>query len=75
MVEHHQPSKLAGAEGGSICEFWKRETDVFQTLILTYVTIPSHKRVAELGDSPCVFKEYSVREVTIRRFIPARMRD
>ncbi|TFL01912.1 hypothetical protein BDV98DRAFT_44343 [Pterulicium gracile] len=46
-----------------------------QTLILTYVTIPSHKRVAELGDSPCVFKEYSVREVTIRRFIPARMRD
>jgi len=26
-------------------------------------------------DSPEVFMEYTVREVTVKRFIPARMRD
>ncbi|KAJ7257918.1 hypothetical protein B0H12DRAFT_1110610 [Mycena haematopus] len=51
-------------------------TQVFKTLILAYVTIPARSRVsADVLDSPACLQYYSVREVTVRRFIPARMRD
>ncbi|KAA1468778.1 hypothetical protein DENSPDRAFT_794957 [Dentipellis sp. KUC8613] len=51
-------------------------SQVQKTLILSYVTIPARSRVsAELLGSPACFAHYSVREVTVRRFIPARMRD
>lgn len=85
MVQHHQPRKLASQEGNGRC----RESSlapaidwvtivVLQTLVLTYVTIPSARRMANASvslDSPEILKEYSVRDVVIRRFIPARMRD
>ncbi|KAF7370840.1 tRNA-splicing endonuclease subunit Sen2 [Mycena sanguinolenta] len=51
-------------------------TQVFKTLILAYVTIPARSRVSlDVLDSPACLQYYSVREVTVRRFIPARMRD
>jgi len=53
-------------------------SQVKKTLILTYVTIPSLKRMADTPisfDSPECISHYSVREVVVRRFIPARMRD
>ncbi|KAF8196710.1 hypothetical protein K438DRAFT_1825444 [Mycena galopus ATCC 62051] len=51
-------------------------TQVFKTLILAYVTIPARSRVsADVLTSPACLQYYSVREVTVRRFIPARMRD
>ena len=47
-----------------------------QTLILTYVTIPARSRVStELLHSPACLAHYRVRDVVLRRFIPARMRD
>lgn len=47
-----------------------------QTLILTYVTIPAQSRIsADLLSSPACLAHYSVRDVVLRRFIPARMRD
>ncbi|KAI0825894.1 hypothetical protein BC629DRAFT_1451400 [Irpex lacteus] len=49
---------------------------VQKTLILTYVTIPARSRVdTALLDSPACLAHYSVRDVVLRRFIPARMRD
>jgi len=51
-------------------------SQVQKTLILTYVTIPSTKRVPrDVLLSPACLAQYSVREVVLRRFIPARMRD
>ncbi|KAJ7623450.1 hypothetical protein FB45DRAFT_752187 [Roridomyces roridus] len=51
-------------------------TQVFKTLILAYVTIPARSRVSlEVLNSPACLQYYSIREVTVRRFIPARMRD
>ncbi|KAF8517982.1 tRNA-intron endonuclease [Hysterangium stoloniferum] len=51
-------------------------TQVQKTLILAYVTIPSSKRVSPtLLSSPACLAHYSVREVILRRFVPARMRD
>ncbi|KAF5338645.1 hypothetical protein D9611_012806 [Ephemerocybe angulata] len=51
-------------------------SQVQKTLVLVYVTIPSRKRVsASVLESPACFTQYSVREVILRRFIPARMRD
>ncbi|CAK5273872.1 unnamed protein product [Mycena citricolor] len=51
-------------------------TQVFKTLILAYVTIPARSRVSpESLNSPACLQYYSVREVIVRRFIPARMRD
>ncbi|KZT63647.1 hypothetical protein DAEQUDRAFT_719156 [Daedalea quercina L-15889] len=51
-------------------------SQVQKTLILTYVTIPARSRVSqELLSSPACLAHYSVREVVLRRFIPARMRD
>jgi tRNA-splicing endonuclease subunit Sen2 len=49
---------------------------LLQTLILTYVTIPARSRVStQLLESPACLAHYSVREVVLRRFVPARMRD
>ncbi|KAM6496865.1 hypothetical protein JOM56_007338 [Amanita muscaria] len=51
-------------------------SQVQKTLILSYVTIPARSRVpAKLLESPACLSHYSVREVVLRRFIPARMRD
>ncbi|TFK25589.1 hypothetical protein FA15DRAFT_668286 [Coprinopsis marcescibilis] len=51
-------------------------SQVQKTLVLVYVTIPSKSRVStSILDSPACFKHYSIREVVLRRFIPARMRD
>lgn len=51
-------------------------TSFLQTLILAYVTIPARSRISPaLLSSPACFAHYSVREVVVRRFIPARMRD
>ncbi|KZV85519.1 hypothetical protein EXIGLDRAFT_726027 [Exidia glandulosa HHB12029] len=51
-------------------------SQVQKTLILTYVTIPSSRRVNLAAlDSPGCLAEFSVREVVLRRWVPARMRD
>ncbi|KAF9258886.1 hypothetical protein L218DRAFT_934213 [Marasmius fiardii PR-910] len=51
-------------------------SQVMKTLILSYVTIPARSRVSsDILSSPACFSKYSVREVVVRRFIPARMRD
>ncbi|KAF8492499.1 hypothetical protein JB92DRAFT_3002755 [Gautieria morchelliformis] len=51
-------------------------TQVQKTLILAYVTIPSSRRVdITLLSSPACLAHFSVREVVLRRFVPARMRD
>ncbi|KAF8159788.1 hypothetical protein B0H34DRAFT_748609 [Crassisporium funariophilum] len=51
-------------------------SQVQKTLILVYVTIPAKSRLSlNVLKSPACFAHYSVREVVLRRFIPARMRD
>ncbi|KZP26624.1 hypothetical protein FIBSPDRAFT_819308 [Athelia psychrophila] len=51
-------------------------SQVQKTLILAYVTIPARSRISPNSlSSPGCLAHYSVREVVIRRFIPARMRD
>ncbi|KAI0372729.1 hypothetical protein BV20DRAFT_990982 [Pilatotrama ljubarskyi] len=51
-------------------------SQVQKTLILTYVTIPAQSRLsADVLSSPACLAHYSVRDVVLRRFIPARMRD
>ncbi|KAF9522679.1 hypothetical protein CPB83DRAFT_878230 [Crepidotus variabilis] len=51
-------------------------SQVQKTLILVYVTIPSESRLStEILNTPACLAHYSVREVVLRRFIPARMRD
>ncbi|KIK49263.1 hypothetical protein CY34DRAFT_797219 [Suillus luteus UH-Slu-Lm8-n1] len=51
-------------------------SQVQKTLILSYITIPAESRVSPtILSSPACFAHYSVREVVLRRFIPARMRD
>ncbi|KAI5121497.1 hypothetical protein M0805_006534 [Coniferiporia weirii] len=51
-------------------------TQVQKTLILTYVTVPAMSRLPpDTLSSPACLAHYSVREVVVRRFVPARMRD
>ncbi|KAK7687950.1 hypothetical protein QCA50_009169 [Cerrena zonata] len=51
-------------------------SQVQKTLVLAYVTIPSQSRISpSLLSSPACLPHYSVREVVLRRFVPARMRD
>lgn len=51
-------------------------SQVQKTLVLVYVTIPARSRLSlDVLDSPASLQHYTVREVTLRRFIPARMRD
>jgi tRNA-splicing endonuclease subunit Sen2 len=49
---------------------------MYKTLILSHVTIPALSRlsVADLS-SPACFQRYVIREIIVRRFVPARMRD
>ncbi|KAI0033658.1 hypothetical protein K488DRAFT_21651, partial [Vararia minispora EC-137] len=75
------PFDLAGAEPSSwvwLSTLNRVNSQVMKTLVLAYVTIPSAERLAagraSIG-SPGAIGMYSVREVTVRRFIPARMRD
>ncbi|KAH9989811.1 hypothetical protein BJV77DRAFT_1015309 [Russula vinacea] len=51
-------------------------SQVQKTLVLSYVTIPAVSRLSA-GElfSPACFKRYTVREIILRRFVPARMRD
>ncbi|KAG7443651.1 uncharacterized protein BT62DRAFT_934886 [Guyanagaster necrorhizus] len=54
----------------------RANTQVQKTLMLAYVTIPARSRLSsDVLKSPACFSHYSVREVVVRRFIPARMRD
>ncbi|KAF4610523.1 hypothetical protein D9613_006748 [Agrocybe pediades] len=51
-------------------------SQVQKTLILVYVTIPAKSRVSkQVLLTPGCLAHYSIREVVLRRFIPARMRD
>ncbi|KAF8705170.1 putativetRNA-splicing endonuclease subunit Sen2, partial [Rhizoctonia solani] len=51
-------------------------TQVKKTLILAYVTIPPVETTSpDILRGPECFQLYSIREVVIRRFVPARMRD
>ncbi|GBE86491.1 Probable tRNA-splicing endonuclease subunit [Sparassis crispa] len=51
-------------------------SQVQKTLILAYVTIPAQSKCSsDLLASPACLAQYTVREVVVRRFIPARMRD
>ncbi|EJU03466.1 hypothetical protein DACRYDRAFT_114863 [Dacryopinax primogenitus] len=51
-------------------------TQVKKTVILAYVTIPAMTRTnGRTLDGPGCLGMFSVREVVIRRFVPARMRD
>lgn len=51
-------------------------SQVQKTLILSYVTIPALSRLApHMLQSPAYLTQYSIREIAVRRFIPARMRD
>ncbi|KAG9104297.1 tRNA splicing endonuclease subunit sen2 [Ceratobasidium sp. 370] len=51
-------------------------TQVKKTLILVYVTIPPVKTTPpKVLSTPECLQLYSVREVIVRRFVPARMRD
>ncbi|KZV67020.1 hypothetical protein PENSPDRAFT_636237 [Peniophora sp. CONT] len=69
-----------GGDGGEACGWqWlatvnRVNAQVMKTLILVYVTVPSRERLAGLH-GPERLQCYSVREVTVRRFIPARMRE
>ena len=49
---------------------------LLQTLILVYITIPGRSRFSlNVLQSPTCLTHYTVKEVILRRFIPARMRD
>ncbi|KAL1746820.1 hypothetical protein HDZ31DRAFT_33382 [Schizophyllum fasciatum] len=49
---------------------------VMKTLVLVYVTVPARCRIPpDALRSPACLAHYSVREIVVRRFIPARMRD
>jgi tRNA-splicing endonuclease subunit Sen2 len=49
---------------------------LLQTLILVYITIPARSRLSlNVLQSPACLTHYTVKEVIVRRFIPARMRD
>ncbi|MBW0523946.1 hypothetical protein O181_063661 [Austropuccinia psidii MF-1] len=47
---------------------------VKKTLILVQVIVPRQTEIGDL-DSPAVLTSYIVKEIALRRFIPARMRD
>ncbi|KAG2337196.1 tRNA-intron endonuclease catalytic domain-like protein [Suillus weaverae] len=51
-------------------------SQVQKTLVLSYITIAAESQVSpKVLSSPACFAHYSVREVVLRRFIPAHMRD
>ncbi|CCM00364.1 uncharacterized protein FIBRA_02394 [Fibroporia radiculosa] len=67
--QENSPFDLANAEPFS----WSW---LSTTLILAYVTIPAQSRISPNAlTSPACLAHYSVRDIVLRRFIPARMRD
>jgi len=77
--KENSPFKLANVEPFTwtwLSTINRVNSQVQKTLILTYVTIPSQSQhPSHLLSSPACLAHYSVREVVLRRFIPARMRD
>ena len=75
MVLHRQQSQCPGDEGQYLI-ILTALSYACQTLILAHVIIPSSNRVkpSEL-DSPTILEKFQVKEIIIRRFIAARMRD
>ncbi|OAX39795.1 hypothetical protein K503DRAFT_791731 [Rhizopogon vinicolor AM-OR11-026] len=75
----NSPFKLQNAEPFTwswLSTINRVNSQVQKTLILSYITIPAESRVpSKVLSSPACFAHYSVREVVLRRFIPARMRD
>jgi tRNA-splicing endonuclease subunit Sen2 len=69
QVQKVCPGRFFSGSGHGADFLWK-------TLVLSYVTIPALSRlsVADLS-SPACFKRYVIREIIVRRFVPARMRD
>jgi len=70
------PFKLANAEPFTwqwLGTINRVNSQVQKTLVLSYVSIPARSRVSRF--SPACFERYSIREITVRRFVPARMRD
>ncbi|KAG2158294.1 uncharacterized protein EDB93DRAFT_657958 [Suillus bovinus] len=75
----NSPFKLQNAEPFTwswLSTINRVNSQVQKTLVLSYITIPAESRVSpKILSSPACFAHYSVREVVLRRFIPARMRD
>lgn len=75
----NSPFKLQNAEPFTwswLSTINRVNSQVQKTLVLSYITIPAESRVSpKVLSSPACFAHYSVREVVLRRFIPARMRD
>ncbi|OCH90998.1 hypothetical protein OBBRIDRAFT_552999 [Obba rivulosa] len=77
--QESSPFTLANAEPFSwswLSTVNRVNSQVQKTLILAYVTIPASSRVScDQTMSPACLAHYSIREVVLRRFLPARMRD
>ncbi|CAL1714972.1 unnamed protein product [Somion occarium] len=77
--QQSSPFSLSGATPFSwswLSTINRVNSQVQKTLVLAYVTIPARSRVStDLLSSPACLAHYSVREVVLRRFVPARMRD
>ncbi|KAG1746683.1 uncharacterized protein EDB91DRAFT_1049125 [Suillus paluster] len=75
----NSPFKLQNAEPFTwswLSTINRVNSQVQKTLVLSYITIPAESRVSpKVLSSPACFAHYSVREVVLRRFVPARMRD
>jgi hypothetical protein len=79
LVEYIESNQYPGEKGKAKCNFGVSLHSLIQfckTLILAYVTIPpvASTPTAVLAKPECL-QLYSVREVVVRRFVPARMRD
>lgn len=84
VYEDPEDQKLSPFDLQNSCPFpwsWlstinRVNSQVQKTLVLSYVTIPAGSRLSvDILNSPACIRHYSVREVVLRRFIPARMRD
>lgn len=80
VAQYDQQGEFASSKGLaaqlSLRDRYLTVAEPAQTLILSYVTIPARSRVSQdVLSSPACFAHYTVREVVLRRFIPARMRD
>lgn len=80
-IEDHKASAIDLQNSSPFAWSWlstinRVNSQVQKTLILVYVTIPARSRIPlDVLNSPACLQHYSIREVTLRRFIPARMRD
>ncbi|KIM32860.1 hypothetical protein M408DRAFT_326578 [Serendipita vermifera MAFF 305830] len=54
----------------------RANSQVMKTLVLAHITIPASKSISSsLLETPKVISKFNVREIVIRRFVAARMRD